>query len=45
MKSNFSQLALLTMAGIQIIIIICLYALERRMSILESSHENPIEQK
>ena len=45
MKANFSQMALLTMAGIQVIIIICLFALNNRVGKLEGQHTIPTEQK
>lgn len=45
MKIDFSRTMLLTLIGAQVIILICLYALEWRISVLESSHENPVEQK
>ena len=45
MKINFSQVTLLTLVGIQVIILVCLFALQKRTGLLESIHEEPKEQK
>ena len=45
MKINFSQVTLLTLVGIQVIVLICLFALQKRTGLLESVHEEPKEQR
>ena len=43
MKLNFLKVTTLTLAGIQIIMLICMYALLWRVNVLESVHEEPAE--
>jgi len=39
------KMVLLLLFGIQIVTFVCLLAAEKRISLLESSHEKPAEQK
>ena len=42
---NLTKTALWTLVGIQVVIFIGLYALSWRIALLESTHEEPTEQK
>ena len=45
MKTNLLRMTTLTLVGIQVIMLICMYALLWRVGVLESNHDEPVELK